>query len=171
MAIELIATAGANDANAYIDVEGANAYHDGHLYASTWNDATLTQKTQGLVWATRLIDAQYEFVGTIASDTQALRWPRAAAYDRDGRLLANDTIPAPIEQATAELARHLITADRTAPESTDLAVKRVKAGSIEVDFLNGSTKAADTIPDAVFDLIRHLVVNKSKYGAITMRRA
>lgn len=170
MSVTLIATPGADNANSYVDVDDADEYHDAHLYASTWNDASATQKTQGLLWATRLIDATYAFVGELASQDQALRWPRAAAFDRDGRLLANDEIPTELEQATAELARHLITADRTAPESVDLAVKRVKAGSIEVDYVNGTSKAADAVPDAVFDLIRHLVVNKSKYAPITLRR-
>ena len=169
MALTLTATAGHASANTYLTVTDANTYHEGHLYASTWNDATLTQKEQALVWATRILDSQCLWVGVIASDTQALRWPRVSAYDRDGRLLANDTIPDAVEQATAELARHLITADRTAPESTERAVKRVKAGGVEVEFVNGTSPTALVIPDAVFDLIRHLT--ESRFGAITVRRA
>src|SRR5687767_10124818 len=98
----LVATAGDATANSYITVADADTYHDAHLYASTWTAATTANKTISLIWATRLIDAAYEFVGEIASDTQALRWPRAAAFDRDGRLLANDEIPEALEQATAE---------------------------------------------------------------------
>src|SRR5687767_13653613 len=107
----LDATAGGANANSYITVADATTYHDAHLYATGWSGASADNKIISLIWATRLIDAAYEFVGEIASDTQALRWPRAAAFDRDGRLLANDEIPAAIEQATAELARHLIAAD------------------------------------------------------------
>jgi hypothetical protein len=167
----LVATAGATNANSYITVADADTYHDAHLYASTWTAATTANKTIGLIWATRLIDAAYEFVGEIASDTQALRWPRAATYDRDGRLLANDAIPAELENATAELARHLLAADRTAPASaTDAAVKRAKVGGLEVEFANGFSTREDAIPDTVFEMLRHLVLNKTKYGAISMRR-
>src|SRR5688572_29395075 len=131
----LVATAGAANANTYITLADADTYHDSHGYATTWTSATNDQQKVVLVWATRLLDAHFEWTGTIASDTQALRWPRAATYDRDGRLLANDEIPEAIEFATAELARHLLTADRTAPESVDLALKSVKAGSIAAEVL------------------------------------
>lgn len=171
MPLTLVSTAGASNANSYISRSDADLYHESHYYASTWTAASNGNKDIVLVWATRILDATYEWVGTIASDTQSLRWPRAATYDKDGRLLANDAIPEAIEFATAELARHLLVSDRTAPESTDLAMRRVKAGSIEVEYVNGSSAAAETVPDAVFDLIRHLVVGQSRFGSITMRRA
>jgi hypothetical protein len=170
MPLTLVATAGASNANTYVTLADADTYHESHYYASTWTAASDANQNIALVWATRLLDATYDWVGTIASDTQSLRWPRAAAYDRDGRLLANDEIPTELEYATAELARLLLASDRTAPESTDLAMRRVKAGTIEVEYLNGSTKAAETIPDAVYDLIRHLVLSRTNAGAITMRR-
>lgn len=166
----LVATAGASNANTYITLADADTYHDSHGYATTWTAATDDQQKVVLVWATRLLDAHFEWTGEIASDTQSLGWPRAATYDKFGRLLANDAIPEAIEFATAELARHLLAADRTAPESVDLALKSVKAGSIAIEYLNGTTAGAAVVPDAVYDLIRHLVRQRAGYGAISMSR-
>lgn len=166
----LVATAGASNANTYITLADADTYHDSHSYATTWTSATDDQQKVALVWATRLLDAHYQWVGTIASDTQSLRWPRAATYDRDGRLLANDEIPEAIEFATAELARHLLASDRTAPEGVGRAEKRMKVGGLEVEYFNATSTKAYPVPDAVYDLIRHLVINTSRGGAITMSR-
>jgi hypothetical protein len=166
----LVATAGSASANSYITVADADTYHDAHSYATTWTAATTAQKTVSLIWATRLLDSHFEWVGTIAGDTQALRWPRAATYDRDSRLLANDAIPEAIEFATAELARHLLSADRTAPQGVGRAEKRMKVGGLEAEYFNATSTKADAVPDAVYDLIRHLVRQRAGYGSISMSR-
>src|ERR1041384_2880584 len=68
--------AGRSDANAYANAADGDAYHDGHLYASAWTAATLANKEAALVFATRLIDVEYQFNGNRLKPTQALRWPR-----------------------------------------------------------------------------------------------
>ena len=80
--------------------------------------------------ATRLIDGEYQFNGFKGSDAQALQWPRERCPDPDrsgvgivaGMLsgfggdswVPSDAVPARVMQATCELARELIVADRTA---------------------------------------------------------
>ena len=119
------------DANSYASAADADAYHDGHLYASAWTAATTPNKEKALVMATRLIDGEYQFNGFKRSDAQALQWPRERCDDPDrsgvgivagvlsgsfGRdaWLPSDAVPARVVQATCELARELIVADRTA---------------------------------------------------------
>ena len=64
---------GKSDANSYASVADGDAYHDGHLYATAWTAATTANKEKALVFATRLIDAEFRFKGTKANSTQALQ--------------------------------------------------------------------------------------------------
>lgn len=129
MPLTLIKETGAGllDANSYADVADGDAYHAGHLYASAWTGATTASKTAALVMASRLIDAEYQFGGVKSVDAQALQWPRYRCPDPDrdatlgvGLLLASnnwvpeDSVPKAVVQATCELARELLIADRTA---------------------------------------------------------
>ena len=133
MALTLIKEDGTGkvDANSYASAADGDTYHDGHLYATAWTGATLANKEKALVMATRLIDGEYQFNGFQGSDEQALQWPRERCPDPDraganivagvlrGRLggdnyVPSDAVPVRVVQATCELARELIVADRTA---------------------------------------------------------
>jgi len=173
MALELIATAGAADANSYADIASADAYHESHVYASTWNSATNVSKAQALVWATRLLDTYFEWGGLLASQSQALRWPRVSALDRDGRLLSGSTIPTDLANATAEFARGLLASDRTAePSSEGGEIKELKVGPIDITYVEGTSTTAPVVPATVVAMLRHLGTYRSGTGgAISMRRA
>jgi hypothetical protein len=118
---------GKTDANSYADVADGDAYHDGHLYASAWTGATPDRKAAAVVFATRLIDSQYQFNGWRANGGQGLQWPRDGCPDPDRGLWATsvllpmrtnfvdgNVIPGAVVQATCEMARELLIADRTA---------------------------------------------------------
>ena len=110
---------GRNDANAYANAADGDAYFDGHLYASAWTAATLANKEKALAFATRLIDAQFQFDGAKLKETQALQWPRESCHDPDaegwgGGTVASNVVPKPVIEATCEMARELLIADRTA---------------------------------------------------------
>ena len=132
MALTLIKEDGTGkvDANSYASAADGDAYHDGHLYATAWTGASLANKEKALVMATRLIDGEYQFNGFKGSDAQALQWPRERCPDPDrsgggivagvlsGRIggdtwVPSDVVPPRVVQATCELARELILADRT----------------------------------------------------------
>src|SRR5437879_4001006 len=119
---------GRTDANSYASAADGDAYYDGHLYASAWTAATTANKEKALVFATRLIDSQFQFNGYRVSDRQGLQWPRWKCPDPDGglalipiRLLPRgmgyvdlDIVPKPVKNATCEMARELLIVDRTA---------------------------------------------------------
>ncbi len=142
MALILIKETGAGlaNANSYADLADANAYHDGHLYASAWTAATDAQKSTALVMASRLIDAEFQFNGTRTVESQSLQWPRTNCLDPDKApnpvltslvLLSDPFVPANIlpkavVQATCEMARELLIADRTvAPAGEGLKYQNV----------------------------------------------
>ena len=104
------------DSNSYANAADGDAYYDGHLYATAWTAATLANKEKALVFATRLIDSQFQFNGVKAHETQALQWPREACLDPDAPegWAVSDAVPVCVRDATCELARELLVTDRTA---------------------------------------------------------
>ena len=103
------------NANSYANAADGDAYHAGHLYAVKWTGATTATKETALVMATRLIDAYFTFRGIKSVTAQALRWPRFGCPDVEtGGDFVSTAIPAELVAATCELARELITIDRTA---------------------------------------------------------
>jgi len=129
MPLTLIKETGAGlvDANSYADVDDGNAYHDGHLYATAWTGASDDQKAVALVMASRLIDAEFQFNGTRTNAVQGMQWPRARCPEPDAihvplqvllpipsDFVRYDSVPKAVIQATCEMARELLIADRTA---------------------------------------------------------
>jgi hypothetical protein len=117
---------GKADANSYASVADGDVYHDGHLYATAWTGASADQKVVALVMATRLIDAEYQFNGTRTTAGQSLQWPRAMCPEPDNvhvpisvllpipyDYVQYDKVPKAVVQATCEMARELLIADRT----------------------------------------------------------
>src|ERR1043166_3029807 len=130
MALTLIKEDGTGlaNANSYASAADGDTYHAGHYYASVWTSATTGNKEIALVMATRLIDASYQFNGFKKGSVQALQWPREAAIDPDrkdivlsalenklGPYFESDKIPKLLSDATCEMAREILTADRTGP--------------------------------------------------------
>jgi len=154
MALTLVATPGAANANSYCDEAFATAYHEAHPYGATWTDGDAETKKACLITATRLLDEQFDWFGRVVNDTQRLLWPRDGVYDLNGYEIDDEVIPEKLQQATAELARLLLASDRTADNDAEAqGIKRVKAGSVEVEFDNPQSK---TIPDAVVAMVGHL---------------
>src|SRR4051812_39496625 len=128
MALTLIKEDGTGkvDANSYASAVDGDAYYDGHLYATAWTAASTGNKEKALVFATRLIDSQFQFNGWKAHDEQALQWPRERCQDPDkglpitvlllasGSYVDFDVVPKAVVNATCEMARELLIADRTA---------------------------------------------------------
>lgn len=176
MALTLIKEDGTGrvDANAYANAADGDAYHEGHLYASAWTAATLTNKEAALVFATRLIDAQYQFGGSRASESQALQWPRVNCPDPDkaatrvlvslwlaDAFVASSVVPKAVAAATCEMARELLIADRTAaPSGEGLKYQNVGPNQTGYD-------KSDTRP-----IISHVAqAMLAKFGALIISRS
>ena len=175
------AGAGLSNSNSYASVDDGDLYHAGHLYASAWTGATVEKKTAALVMATKLIDAEYQFNGGRSEDSQALQWPRVNCTDPDkaptpvfARLLlydtfvAYDSVPKAVVEATCELARELIIADRTAaPRGEGLKYENV--GSTQTGY--DKTDTRPIIPAVVQALLAKFgsLIN-AKSGSVKLLR-
>jgi hypothetical protein len=133
-------------ANSYANANDGDGYHDGHLYATDWTGASTGNKEAALVMATRLIDDYFTFEGRKVDEDQALEWPRFNTYDRSGYLQDSDNIPRAVLNATCEMARWLLGADRTAEEDT-LGFTEMKAGplNLKIDPFDRSAVFPDVV--------------------------
>lgn len=172
MSLVLIATSGAVDANSYPTLAEAQTYWESRLFTGIWDDSD--DQTAALVWATRTLDALLSprryyvpgvdgapgvyrtrptWTGAVATQTQALAWPRFNMLNRNGVAILSTVIPRELKEATAELAGWMSQADRTA--DNDVAVQGItdlKAGPVSLSF----RKFLDTskvLPDSVLDLL------------------
>ena len=175
MALTLVKETGAglSTANSYATVAEATSYHEGHLYGTVWTAATAGQQASALVMATRLIDSLFRFSGYRANEAQALQWPRAWVPDPDAvpfapgpnPLASNPfygfldwtSMPADLVNATCELARVLLTSDRTALTGTEGISSMSIAGAVSFDFT-----PADR-PEIIPDLVKQML---SRWGVV-----
>ena len=124
MAIVLVATPGAADANSYLTLSDAQAIVDGLVENDdvvAWGTATTDQKNRALYTATQRLDRE-RYLGARATDTQALQWPRTGVRKPDTYIntyavgfpfrittdyFADDEIPVQVQEAQATLAVYL----------------------------------------------------------------
>lgn len=94
------------NANAYITVDKLKSY---------WLDrgVTLSQSPSvlqpAIIIATQYVDLNFQWKGSIVSDSQSLDWPRSDVYDNEGRPIASDIIPNQLEYAICEYAQRQLT--------------------------------------------------------------
>lgn len=110
MALVLVATAGATNANTYALAADADTLA-GELFPepTAWLAADTETQARALVTATRLLD-ELGWPGKRVTDTQALAWPRTDVRRPGPGGLTYDTtmIPAAVVWATARLAIWLL---------------------------------------------------------------
>lgn len=165
MALVVEDGSGLADANAYAALATVNAYHTARANAAwTGTDAA---KEAAIIRATELLDASFAWRGEIATEAQALRFPRSGLTDRDGREIAADALPTQIQKACCELAALLIAGagvggDFGSTSTATGAVKRIKAGPTEIEFAAGQAPAApasasNVLPDGAGELLDRIL--------------
>jgi hypothetical protein len=145
-------------ANSYVSLDFANTYLEANTFAYTpWSALTDQEKQLLLVWSSRYLDQRatwngiptsvflanpYQanviagFVSTPALEpvpTQPMRWPRADAFDVDNVPIPYDVIPIQLQNATCEMARYLITQDRSLERPQD-GIKELKLDTMTLIF-------------------------------------
>ncbi len=147
-------------ANSYISLAEAKTYHEATLYADDWNNANDARKSNALISATRLIDADMEFNGWRTNpQTQALEWPRIYVPNTDdlgytGSLFysfigayvyPSNQIPLRLRQAVAEQAKAMLAFDREA-DVDEKGISSINLGqsALAVTFDKTTTRVAFT---------------------------
>jgi len=155
MAIDLIATAGAADANSYVTLETASYYFGSRLHSDDWDGAGDDEERKAaLITATGILDSHCEWRSYRMTDTQALGWPRAS-IDVDGVLTPNDAIPGGIVKVTCELALTLLERDRTkAGEASADQISDMKVGPLSFKFDRAREEKVEVISNFIRRMLR-----------------
>jgi len=159
--------AGLAEANSYVSVADADAYHDLRQNLD-WDDLTDAQKKASLVYATSYIDAKFEWPGYIKTSAQALDWPRSSATDNESRIL--DGIPAKLKEAVCELALvHFSEQKLNQTFDRGGAIKSEKVGSLQVEYFDGA--AAGLTYPFLDNLLSSLIMTGSAGGVVQLVRS
>lgn len=145
MALVIDSTAGGADANSYISLADAEAYFEGRLHSSAWDDATEADQNAALVMATRMIDQTFAYQGYRTTTTQALGWPRTNAVDCSGETIDSTVNPQSIQDATCEQSLALLGFDLT--KKPVLLFQGIKKGEIKGGVMAEMDKSF--VPDTI----------------------
>jgi hypothetical protein len=122
-------------ADTYRSLEAADLYHVNR--GNTDWSGTDAERSRKLRRGTTYMDNRYlgRWKGTKATSGQALQWPRSGVTDEDGNVISSDAIPQKILDACCEAARAV---PYTQKVSAEQSIKKVKAGSVEVEYEMGT---------------------------------
>lgn len=184
----LDASVGGTSSNSYATLAEAESYIDTLVPSTlqdTWLDAGEEDQARALIMATRLLDSSYDWFGEVVSLDQALLWPRRGVLRPGvsempvgggainmwqtpfGVLLPEDAIAPQIRDATVELARQLLSADRTADSDVQTqGITSLRAGSVALTFKEGVS--AKPIPDLVATMVSGLGIQRGRSGSATV---
>ena len=147
----LVATAKSTTANTYATRAEANQYHeDRPAVGTTWASASNDQKDTSLLWATKLMEALFDWNGYASTTTQALGWPRMGLLERIDVDLDSDTVPQEVKNAQSEYARQLLVTNLAQDNDIESqSISSIKAGSVALVF-DSSAAYNKVVPDAVY---------------------
>jgi hypothetical protein len=149
MAVVIVATPGAADANSYLTLAEAQAIIDGFVQdadVQRWGSGNTDSRNRALFTATQRLDRE-RFLGARATDTQALQWPRTGVRKPDTYIntyavgfpfrittdyFTDTEIPTQIQYAQAVLAVFLHNNTSALGLSGLEDYKNVKIGSLDV---------------------------------------
>ena len=164
MAVVIVATPNAANANSYLTLADAQAIIDGFVEDADiqhWGSGNTDSRNRALFTAAQRLDRE-RFLGARATDTQALQWPRTGVRKPDTYIntyavgfpfristdyFADNEIPTQIKYAQAVLAAYLHNNTDGIGLSGLEDFKNVKIGSIDVTpNLGYGAVGADKVP-------------------------
>lgn len=155
-------------ANAYCTVNAATAFLTMRLDTDAWTEASVEDQAAALQWATRLIDEQVHWYAVPTYPDQALALPQTGLTDQWGRAVASDTIPLPVQQATALYALGLletVEAQSSSTSSGDLVLKSKKIGDVQLTYQDVSSQST-RIPASPYALPSEVRALLRPYGTV-----
>ena len=166
MAVTIVTTPGASNANSYASVADLQAYEETRINSSDISALTTDQLGGLLVSATRLFD-QCNPLGLKYYNAGSLRWPRSGVFDRD--CISNldyTTVPTDLRDAVCEQALSDVDSDRSYDDDMK-GFKRIKIGVLEFEADKGDKPA--TIAPQAFNMVDYLFSGDSEFSVRTLR--
>lgn len=153
---------GLSNANAFASVAEITAILDEDIYAAAWPALLNDQQSAVAVRATRLIVEDvalrgWRWWGYPISSLQALPFPRAGLFDREGYPIASTIVPTDIKRLVAEFCEIIAGVDRAAAANGP-AEQSVTMGRTSVTYaLPSGGSTAPVVPNRLYSSILHLV--------------
>ena len=145
--------------NAYVTLSEATAYFLDRLYTTAWDSSN--DKNAVCIWASRVIDANMNWLGDPTNAFQTMAWPRTDMIDSNGADVPSDVIPTELKHAVYEEILLLLASDPTAVSSSG-ALKALKADTVELEYFAG-TASTSTVARAVKKILNSFIYNSSIY--------
>ena len=163
MAISIVATIGAANANSYLTVATADGIIEGLIEdddVTAWASATTDQKNRALYTSAVRVDRE-RFLGARATDTQSMQWPRTGVRKPDTYIntysvgfpfristdyFTDTEIPDQIDKAQAILAAYLHNNKAGLGLSGLEDYRRVGVGGVAVEPTTQGQVGADRVP-------------------------
>lgn len=120
-----------------------------------WAEADEPARLAALHKATEFIDTSFRWIGSVASTSQRLSWPRRSARDLEGRLRPSDEIPPEVRDATAWLAKEALSGELDPPADRGGEISAIAAGSVSIQYAD--TAASGKTFRHVKRLLRNLI--------------
>lgn len=139
--------------NSYGSRTEADTYFGDSIRMATWDAFTNTQKDQGLVEATRILERQ-QWSGTKEVPSQDLHFPATGIIDCNGTALTADESLEVMKEAQFEYALALLS-DPSLIDNRDATgsnTKKLEAGSAKITYFK--SKAGTRFPLTVTDLVK-----------------
>lgn len=165
---------GVANANSFVDVAFADAYH-----LTRFNDqwsGTDEAKKSALVVAADYMKSRFNYRGikTHLDTGQSLPFPRRGICDADGQEYDRFAVPDPVQEAQAELALVAICSGGSIEPAIlgpDILRRRERVGSIETDTEYLTTETAKLFPRAMAKLAPFISTEILGRGAAPIERA
>lgn len=168
MALTVEDGTGLADADSFVSVAAADAYHDARgntAWVSSSSPAD-EDKEQALRRASYFLSNSYSWQGyPVNGRSQALAWPRTGVTDAEDYAVPSTSVPREIADATCEIAlRELVSPGAMNPDVTLSAqVKREKVDVLEVEYSNAFTDADASRP--ILLIVRDMIGGLLKTGS------
>lgn len=159
--------------NSYQNETSASAYFSTRLGVNSWDTASVANREKALIMACQSIE-KLHFNGFIATDTQALKWPRTDVLDIHGNEYSSIAYPTNLLFAQCEEALMLLKMDSdkgAASMDTRLAQgkNKVRIDDIQIEYSEPVKYGGNLLSQQAWDLLKPLVL-QAPYGAIPVNR-
>lgn len=144
-------TVGGANSNTYADLAWYKGYLSTRRPLPTWLALALSGDLDDeleidLIQAGRLLDNQFNWNGTPANAIQRMSFPKEGLLNRNGVVIPGNVNPREIKDAQSEYAVILHDKDLlSANEAEEKGVRKVKAGSVEVEFQSRDTSSLESV--------------------------
>ena len=149
----------------YVTLAEANAYAAARPALSAWASLTDPQKEAALIEAAIYLDASYDFKGQITDQAQLLAWPRSDVTDKELRPLDPNIVPKAVKSSQIEYAA-LASVGGLVENKTTGNVAEIKAGSVDIKFVNGQNVNEGQRFASVDRLLTGLYTSRAGIGSI-----